>query len=319
MTPIISIIVPVYKVEPYLRHCVDSILSQTVRNIEIILVDDGSPDNCGMICDDYATKDSRVKVIHQANAGVSSARNAGLDEAEGEWICFIDGDDWVDLDYLQNFSFEDEAADLFIQGYKELSIEGELIKIHSFSTSGYLNPERLLIEAEQENIINSPCFKLFKKSIIIDNHIRFEKSISYGEDHIFSYEYLLKVNSIRQSLGVGYNVNRGIEGSLSTKVIPFEQLVYFTEKLYALQLALLDRFTGSSKDLMSVFNQRRYLLVRKMLSDSRSNGLNKRELSIIKSIIGNTKGLDTDSIGFKHYFFMCFVKDLPYCIVRIIV
>ena len=98
--PTISVIVPVYKVEPWLHQCVDSILAQTFRDFELILVDDGSPDNCPAICDAYAQKDSRVKVIHKENGGLSSARNAGLDAAQGEYIAFIDSDDWVSAEYL---------------------------------------------------------------------------------------------------------------------------------------------------------------------------------------------------------------------------
>ena len=93
--PLISVIVPVYKVEKYLHRCVDSILNQTYRNLEIILVDDGSPDNCGTICDEYAAKDSRIRVIHQENAGVSAARNAGLDACTGEYVAFVDSDDYI--------------------------------------------------------------------------------------------------------------------------------------------------------------------------------------------------------------------------------
>ena len=103
--PTISVIVPVYKVEPYLARCVDSILAQTFQDFELILVDDGSPDNCGAICDEYARKDSRVYVIHQENGGLSAARNAGLDwmyaNSDGQWITFIDSDDWVHRDYLK--------------------------------------------------------------------------------------------------------------------------------------------------------------------------------------------------------------------------
>ena len=90
---LISVIVPVYKVEPYLRRCVDSILAQTYQDLEVILVDDGSPDNCPEICDEYAAQDERIKVIHKANGGLSSARNAGLDAASGDWVSFIDSDD----------------------------------------------------------------------------------------------------------------------------------------------------------------------------------------------------------------------------------
>ena len=94
--PLISVIVPVYKVEQYLPKCVDSILNQTYRNLEVILVDDGSPDTCGVICDAYAEKDSRVKVIHKENGGLSSARNAGIDIAQGEYFGFVDSDDWIE-------------------------------------------------------------------------------------------------------------------------------------------------------------------------------------------------------------------------------
>ncbi len=99
--PEISVIVPVYKVEPYLRECVDSILAQTFTDFEIILVDDGSPDNCGIICDEYAEKDNRIIVIHQENGGLSAARNAGLDVARGEYVSFIDSDDVVSPEYLE--------------------------------------------------------------------------------------------------------------------------------------------------------------------------------------------------------------------------
>lgn len=100
-TPLISIIVPVYKVEPYLHKCVDSILSQTYTHLEIFLVDDGSPDNCGKICDDFARKDNRIKVIHKKNGGLSDARNVAIDVAKGEYITFVDSDDFVTSDYVE--------------------------------------------------------------------------------------------------------------------------------------------------------------------------------------------------------------------------
>lgn len=96
---VISVIVPIYKVEKYLRKCVDSIIAQTYKNIEIFLVDDGSPDNCGAICDEYALHDERIKVIHKENGGLSSARNAALDVATGDYIMFVDSDDWVEPDF----------------------------------------------------------------------------------------------------------------------------------------------------------------------------------------------------------------------------
>lgn len=99
--PKISVIIPVYKVEPYLRKCLDSIVNQTYRNLEIILVDDGSPDNCGAICDEYAARDERIQVIHKPNGGVSSARNVGLAAATGEWLGWVDSDDWIEADMYE--------------------------------------------------------------------------------------------------------------------------------------------------------------------------------------------------------------------------
>lgn len=101
-TPLVSIIVPIYKVEPYLRRCVDSIVCQTYTNLEIILVDDGSPDTCPQICDEYANKDKRIVVIHKKNGGLSDARNAGLNSCKGEYISFIDSDDYVDYDFIES-------------------------------------------------------------------------------------------------------------------------------------------------------------------------------------------------------------------------
>ena len=108
-SPKISIIVPVYKVEQYLRRCLDSIVAQTFTDWECILIDDGSPDNSGRICDEYAEKDKRFRVFHQENVGVSAARNKGLDEARGEWIGFVDSDDWIEkemYEYLYNDAIE---------------------------------------------------------------------------------------------------------------------------------------------------------------------------------------------------------------------
>ena len=117
--PLVSIIVPIYKVEPYLRRCLDSIVNQTYTNLEIILVDDGSPDGCPQICDEYAAKDKRIVVIHKENGGLSDARNAGLDICKGEYIFFIDSDDWIKTDTIE-FLYkitQDKKSDIVIGDY----------------------------------------------------------------------------------------------------------------------------------------------------------------------------------------------------------
>lgn len=124
--PQISVIVPVYKVEPYLQKCIDSILAQTFRDIEVILVDDGSPDNCPAICDAAAEKDERVRVIHQKNGGLSAARNAGLDIARGEWIGFVDSDDYIAPEMYQtlyNTAIKNDAQ-LALCSYAYVDIQG---------------------------------------------------------------------------------------------------------------------------------------------------------------------------------------------------
>lgn len=102
---VVSVIVPVYKVEKFLNRCVSSIVSQSYRNLEIILVDDGSPDSCPDLCNQWSAKDKRIRVIHQTNRGLSAARNAGLDVATGHYIAFVDSDDWIETDYVGELLF----------------------------------------------------------------------------------------------------------------------------------------------------------------------------------------------------------------------
>ena len=128
-TPLISVIVPVYKVEPYLHRCVDSILNQTYKNLEIILVDDGSPDRCGEICDEYAAKDSRIRVIHLKNSGVSVARNAGLDRCTGDYIAFVDSDDYIDPDMIQRLLLEIGTADFCGCGFIHETPNGNVLSL----------------------------------------------------------------------------------------------------------------------------------------------------------------------------------------------
>ena len=120
--PKISVIVPVYKAEAYLRCCVDSLLAQTFRDFEILLIDDGSPDKSGEICDEYARQDGRIKALHKKNGGVSSARNVGIEHAQGEWITFVDADDYVKSAYLTDFGLADlKANDKSVLIYQGIS------------------------------------------------------------------------------------------------------------------------------------------------------------------------------------------------------
>ena len=123
----ISVIIPVYRVEEHLRECVDSVINQTYTNLEIILVDDGSPDSCPQICDEYARADDRVKVIHKPNGGLSSARNAGIDIATGKWIGFVDSDDFIAPNMYEKLYIIVEGCDLAICNYSKVNEESALL------------------------------------------------------------------------------------------------------------------------------------------------------------------------------------------------
>ena len=162
----ISVIVPVYKVEKYIHRCIDSILAQTFTDFELILVDDGSPDNCGAICDEYAAKDARIHVIHQENGGLSAARNAGIDWAfansDSQWLTFIDSDDWVHLQYLQRLlvAAEDHGVDLSVCGYAETQGEEPIIEDQDLVVAVW-NPEDFYVQHNVNAIV--AWGKLYRK------------------------------------------------------------------------------------------------------------------------------------------------------------
>lgn len=162
----ISIIVPVYKVEPYLRKCVDSILAQTFTDFEVILVDDGSPDNSGKICDEYASKDSRVRVIHKKNGGLSSARNAGIDVARGKYLGFVDSDDYIEKDMYELLydNIVKEQADLSICGVYDLyaNREPKILKTQ-YMVLSKIEAMKMILEAKVVSV--QAWNKLYKKEI----------------------------------------------------------------------------------------------------------------------------------------------------------
>ena len=163
--PKISVIVPVYRVEKYIHRCVDSILNQTFTDFELILVDDGSPDDCGAICDEYAAKDSRIVVIHQENGGLSAARNAGIDWAfansDSEWLTFIDSDDWIHPQYLESLLKAVVEHDVKVSVCAYAETEGEDPEFDDPITWERWIPEEFYVEHNVNAII--ACAKLYKK------------------------------------------------------------------------------------------------------------------------------------------------------------
>ena len=191
----ISVVVPIYNVEKYLNRCVDSILNQTFTDFELILVDDGSPDNCGKICDEYAEKDNRVRVIHKPNGGLSDARNAGIEWAlknsDSEWITFIDSDDWVHPDYLEFLlrAAVENNTSVSICGFVRTENKSDFPK-YSFESKVYSN-EDFWIEKNVNAVV--AWGKLYKKKDFTE--IRYPVG-KVHEDEFTTHKILFKYYNI---------------------------------------------------------------------------------------------------------------------------
>lgn len=213
----ISIIVPIYNVEQYLRKCVDSILAQTFTDFEVILVDDGSPDNSGAICDEYAKLDSRVRVIHKENGGLSDARNAGIEIAKGKYLGFVDSDDFIDKDMYEILynAFSVEDVDMAIVGYYDeygdciLNIDKD---IESFTVIDSTQAIEEILKGRKltANVWN----KLYKKELF--QHIRFPKDV-IAEDAFVIIELLLLVNKVGVATKLKYHYIHRKESITSAK------------------------------------------------------------------------------------------------------
>ena len=192
----ISVIVPIYKVEQYLNRCVDSIINQTYTNLEIILVDDGSPDNCPKICDEYAKIDDRIKVIHKENGGLSDARNAGLEIATGDYIAFVDSDDWVHKDMyrilyeniIKNKADIAECSTKKVEEYEEDFNLKEEFEVNIYSK------EKSMKALIHEDIVQQTVWnKLYKRELVDD--LLFEKG-KFHEDEFWTYKVIDRCNCL---------------------------------------------------------------------------------------------------------------------------
>ena len=212
MTPQISIVVPVYNVQKYLPQCIESIIHQTYTDFELILVDDGSTDHSLGICKDYAARNSRIIVFHQGNLGVSRARNQGLKLAHGEWITFVDSDDWLDEHFLEDFGCEKQKdADVIVQGLKYVDDKTGTVKRQTVFAADVIKAPDKEGKLAQYNVLSfgvTVC-KCFKKELINRCSISFDESISYHEDHVFTLSFISKSNIIVLTPACGYNYRCG--------------------------------------------------------------------------------------------------------------
>lgn len=232
----ISVIVPIYKVEDYLHRCVDSIINQTYTNLEIILVDDGSPDDCPMICDEYAKKDSRIRVVHKKNGGLSDARNAGIDIATGEYLMFIDSDDFVDVEMMESMmkNMIDNNVDMVVCNIKYVYEDREVVKYNQ--ADRILDRYEAMEEYLKDGVVQAVAWnKLYKKSLINDMRYKVGKT---NEDEFFTYKVVDKTDKIYYNSRSFYNYiqrDSSIMGKYSIKRLDgveasYERLNFIKEK-----------------------------------------------------------------------------------------
>ncbi len=229
--PKVSIIIPVYRVEKLISECLDSILSQTYTDWECLLINDGSPDNSGGICDEYAKQDKRFKVFHQSNKGVSSARNFGIKKATGEWIAFVDSDDIVKPTYLQNLLIPTSIEDiLVISNYIRGKNLGKNIWLNGQEICSYFIEKQLFA-------LSAPYSKLYNKKILLSKEILFPEGINMGEDAIFNLRYMNVISKVAIVNELDYIV-RVTAGSLSSRYYSFDS-EYMCYKEWRKQLVTL--------------------------------------------------------------------------------
>jgi len=256
----ISIIVPVYNVEPYIRRCLDSIVGQTYKNLEIIIINDGSTDNSGCICDDYAKKDTRVKVLHKNNGGLSSALNNGLNNISGDYIGFVDSDDWTEP-YMFELLYNEAkkynvplcTATYFTNtGSNEIITDNKVI-----IPTGILSTKEILLHSIKRDSYTGFCGyvwnKLYSTDIVKESGVYFDENIRYAMDALFFTKFVLK------SKCTGVYINKPVyhyfirESSLSNKN-PIENSKY----AFAVYEAIADMLSENGYDDVSLWAKRFY-------------------------------------------------------------
>jgi glycosyltransferase involved in cell wall biosynthesis len=255
---LISIIVPIYGVEKYLAQCIESIISQTYRNLEIILVNDGSKDNCASICDYYASLDERIIVIHKLNGGLVSARKAGMQIAKGEYIGFVDGDDWVEsrmYEDLMHYAVE-YKVDVVAAGHKE-ELDGKVVEVlYNNLPCGYYSKDDLVIDLypkmlctgvfSQFGVFSYLWNKIFRRDVIFNSQMDVDNRIFMAEDAACTYPTLLIANSVYITDSSCYRYRQRVDSMVKARDIDKSEL---------------DRYNFLYKHLYSKFNSSEYAVL----------------------------------------------------------
>lgn len=305
--PKISIIIPIYNVEKYLSKCIDSILIQTYRDFELLLIDDGSKDKSGEICDTYAKMDNRVKVFHKDNGGVSSARNYGICKAVGDWISFVDSDDWVEKECYSTLMDDDKVADLTYFGCCCCYIDGSrtVFSPCDFFSTNKNNIEKHLALLKDNNqkfeYLGYTWNKLFKKELIDKYNIRFVEDLAMREDELFTLSYARYIDSLRVKSSVLYNY-RVIPTGLTHSIKRSKSYLFLSKKL----LDILPFYSDSKLLLL----EKKSILFYYFMAIIQERIWSKEWLNSIKTFVsfGHNLNFDYKDISVKYviiFYFKC--------------
>lgn len=250
----ISVIVPVYNAGEYLGPCIDSILCQDYREFELLLIDDGSSDGSSDICDRYARQDERIRCFHQANSGVGLSRNFGIEQARGEWICFIDSDDRVKADYLSAFDTEKTSADIVITGIDFVNVKsGAVIRREQY--------EPTIIDLKRDRhslmpflLVGYPVAKAYRRESLIKNNLRFPVEISFHEDHVFVFDCYLhsKMIEVKGDTTYIYQIDYTNQ-SLSKRRYPWQKHRLASNYMFDRIFRIRTSFGYDDEDLRDIY------------------------------------------------------------------
>lgn len=244
--PSVSIVIPAYNAEKYLGRCLDSVRAQTLGGWECIVVNDGSTDGSQAVAEGYAARDSRIRVIAQANAGPSAARNRGTAVVTGQYITYIDADDTIVPTYLEDFGTL--GADLLMQGmHMEYADEPGRDHDNAFALEGETDAATAIEQAFANMLILSPCAKLYRRQWLMENDIAFDTALRYGEDRVMVAKAVSKASSVRLSRACGYVYHHDNPVSLTSQARPWEHTYHYVEQYHPLVERLIERCPGMSE------------------------------------------------------------------------
>lgn len=241
----ISVIIPVYNTEERLKRCLDSVVAQTFKDFECIVVDDGSKDLSPQIIDEFAAKDSRFTAIHKPNGGVSSARNEGLKVSKGEWVVFLDSDDSIKPNHLEAMlSIVEDGVDIIFTGYEQNIEENKIAKGHQYDRHVYHGKDGIAEFLDSTDVLNYmiPWDRMYRRIVIKNHNLKFDTNLSLSEDRLFCYQYLLHTSGIATISDITYVHDATDQNSLSNRSYPFSVNAY-----------RYDTFVDATEKLMSVY------------------------------------------------------------------